>query len=488
MNTPQAVQLLFGASLVFIAALSAVVLLRKASAAVRHLAAALGLLGVLVLPFVPVPASLRLPLLPAEQVRRAERPEPRQMREEPVARPQAEPRLAERASVPAPRKVESAAPARREAAPLSVPVPALAAPAVSPEAAGASAAPWARFGSAELLAVGLWLLGAVVVLLRFGLGVVRLRRLLSRATPAGTELRMDAGKAARRLGLTREVPVLTSTEAFVPMAAGVFSPVLLLPEAAETWPAERREAVLLHELAHVSRNDCAWQAVATCARALYWPLPFVWALEKSLRRDAERAADDLALSSGTRASEYAEALVFAVRAARRSSLAPAFGMGKPSELEGRVRAILDPGQRRGTSRPVVAGAALFALLVVAFAGAVTPFEAEGRPAVPVDHAGHHGGDAPVDEDVHEAVHEAVHTAREVARQATRTAVREAVRARDSEAVNESVREAVREAAIEAELNAKRLGMSAEVQRAMARAAQEAAYAGERMSVETRRAL
>ncbi|MBL8114681.1 MAG: hypothetical protein JNK60_17505, partial [Acidobacteria bacterium] len=125
-------------------------------------------------------------------------------------------------------------------------------------------------------------------------------------------------------------------------------------------------------------------------------------------------------------------------------------------------------------------------LVVAFAGAVTPFEAEGRPAVPVDHAGHHGGDAPVDE----AVHEAVHTAREVARQATRTAVREAVRASasTSEAVSESVQEAVREAVLEAELDAKRRGVSAEVQRAVARAAQEAAYAGERMSVETRRAL
>ncbi len=483
MNTPQAVQLLFGASLVFIAALFAVVLLRKASAAVRHLAAALGLLGVLVLPFVPVPASLRLPLLPSE----------------PVREPQAEPRLAERAAAPvvrqspaalesvAPVREKDAKPVRRESPSSGAAAGVSAAPVVSSEAAVPAPAPLARFGSVELLAVGLWLIGAVVVLLRFGLGVVRLRRLLSRATPAGTELRMDAGKAARRLGLTREVPVLTSTEAFVPMAAGVFSPVLLLPEAAETWPAERREAVLLHELAHVSRNDCAWQAVATCARALYWPLPFVWALERSLRRDAERAADDLALSSGTRASEYAEALVFAVRAARRSSLAPAFGMGKPSELEGRVRAILDPGQRRGTSRPVVAGAALVALLVVAFAGAVTPFEAEGRPAVPVDHAGHHGGDAHVDEAVHEAVHEAV---REVARQSTRTAVREAVRASTStsEAVSESVSEAVREAVIEAELDAKSRGMSAEVQRAMARAAKESAYLGERMSVETRRAI
>jgi tetratricopeptide (TPR) repeat protein len=80
--------------------------------------------------------------------------------------------------------------------------------------------------------------------------------------------------------------------------------------------------------------------------------------------------------------------------------------------------------------------------------------------------------------------------REVARQSTRTAVREAVRASTStsEALSESVSEAVREAVLEAELDAKRRGMSAEVQRAMARAAKESAYLGERMSVETRRAL
>ena len=45
----------------------------------------------------------------------------------------------------------------------------------------------------------------------------------------------------------------------MPMAFGTRRPAILIPATADTWPEDRRRAVILHELAHVARYDCLTQ-------------------------------------------------------------------------------------------------------------------------------------------------------------------------------------------------------------------------------------
>ena len=75
-------------------------------------------------------------------------------------------------------------------------------------------------------------------------------------------------ECVERLGLRRPVSLRRSRERNMPMAIGIRRPAIVIPSVAETWPDDRRRAVLLHELAHVARRDCLSQSLAMAACAI----------------------------------------------------------------------------------------------------------------------------------------------------------------------------------------------------------------------------
>ena len=158
----------------------------------------------------------------------------------------------------------------------------------------------------------------------------------------------------------------------MPMAAGIFTPSVLMPEDANRWPLERLRIVLLHELAHVKRRDCLTHVIAQLACALHWFNPLAWIAARHIRTERERACDDLVLACGTRGSDYAEELLEIARVMRGGRypalLAGAtLAMAHRSQLEGRLMAILDPKVPRSGVSPVRA-----ALAVAAVACALPP--------------------------------------------------------------------------------------------------------------------
>src|SRR5436190_22338595 len=121
-----------------------------------------------------------------------------------------------------------------------------------------------------------------------------------------------------------------------------------------------------HELAHVARRDSLAQLVARLVCTLYWFHPLVWIAERRLRAECERACDDRVVSLGTPATEYASHLLEVARSARAFG-APGFlsvAMARPSQLEGRLLAVLNGSRRRvGASR--VARAVAFVVAALA---------------------------------------------------------------------------------------------------------------------------
>jgi hypothetical protein len=100
----------------------------------------------------------------------------------------------------------------------------------------------------------------------------------------------------------------------------------------------------------------------------------VWTAAKRLRSESERACDDLALTCGARASDYAEHLLDIVTGVRHHATpAVALAMARRKEFEGRMLAILDPELRRGApsrrqTAGLVGGLAVLSLVV----GAAVP--------------------------------------------------------------------------------------------------------------------
>jgi beta-lactamase regulating signal transducer with metallopeptidase domain len=170
------------------------------------------------------------------------------------------------------------------------------------------------------------------------------------------------------LGFSRHIVILCSDHATMPMTWGYLRPVVLLPAESEAWSIERRRDVLLHELAHVKRWDCLTQTIAQFACALYWFNPMVWVASRRMRIERERACDDLVLQAGTRPSEYAGHLLEMARVLRspRSSSVAAIAMARPSQLEGRLLAILDPSRNRHGLNRIAAAVAAIAVLAVLF--------------------------------------------------------------------------------------------------------------------------
>jgi TonB family protein len=169
------------------------------------------------------------------------------------------------------------------------------------------------------------------------------------------------------------VPVLDAGPGRMPMVMGIVRPAILLPSEAAQWTEERRAVVIRHELAHVERGDLATNLLARLALVLHWWNPLVWIAWREFLEERERAADDLVLASGARASDYAAHLLEIARGmqARDRVASAAIAMARPSQLEGRLLAILDSGvNRRAVRRTAPVLAAVAAVVLVAPLAAV----------------------------------------------------------------------------------------------------------------------
>jgi len=171
---------------------------------------------------------------------------------------------------------------------------------------------------------------------------------------------------------------------FVPVTWGLVYPVVLLPDSAREWPAEQVRVTLVHELAHVRRNDSLFHFAAWAAAALLWFNPLCWIALRRMRGSAERAADDSVLRAGVRPSAYVDTLVDMVKRAGSDSFAgsAAFAMARRSEFERRMLAVLDEKTSRKAlnGTPAFVGVSAFAIIGVLLS--VIPGPVEAARALP----------------------------------------------------------------------------------------------------------
>lgn len=202
----------------------------------------------------------------------------------------------------------------------------------------------------RVLIAGMWALGSAIALVQMLVGYAAIARMRRRL--------------ARR-GSVEGVELLESRAGSMPMAAGLWKPAVFVPADANEWPEERRRAVLLHEMAHVRRGDAATQLIARVALAMYWWNPLAWTAWRESMKERERAADDAVLQSGVGAADYAMHLLEIARRMSAPAFAAGVAMARSSQLEGRVLAILDSKtSRRGAGRWSAATAAICAIVLM----------------------------------------------------------------------------------------------------------------------------
>jgi beta-lactamase regulating signal transducer with metallopeptidase domain len=301
----------FKGTALLVVAVVAVLILRRDSAATRHLAWLLAMVAMLVVPVLSA-------MLPQWRVL----PEWVGLQPETAVVSTRPPSIARPAEV-AVKVAQNAGPAHVESPSAMAHQPAAGPPdsraaGVGPEAVPAPAAGHGSWLNALPL---VWAMGFGVLILRLMAArwmlwnTKRLGTVLGSSRQATTlhDPIVRAFEAAcLQLGIGRTVTLLIHPEKTIPVVWGILRCRLLLPAAARNWNGEQLRSVLVHELAHVKRRDTTAQLVAQVGCALYWFNPLVWFAAWRLGVESERACDDLVLASGVRPSAYAGHLLEAV--------------------------------------------------------------------------------------------------------------------------------------------------------------------------------
>jgi Zn-dependent protease with chaperone function len=175
---------------------------------------------------------------------------------------------------------------------------------------------------------------------------------------------MEGGGASRRLAWTsaRVLQLRVSTRGDGPLATGIRTPLIVLPDTAvDALGPAAMEAVLAHEVAHHARRDLLWLVTATSLRAIVWFNPLAHLIARALVATREDASDDWAVTHTSRDPfVYARALLESARLAAGPyphASAGAHPMGQ------RLRRLLDG--RSNSADPLGARATAFVLVVAA---------------------------------------------------------------------------------------------------------------------------
>ncbi|WPQ62076.1 M56 family metallopeptidase [Chitinophaga sancti] len=159
--------------------------------------------------------------------------------------------------------------------------------------------------------VGLYVTGVAVMSIKLIMDLVQLKQIRNKQVlPIDAVWEKHLERLAARLRIPRKVQLLISTQIQVPVMIGFLKPLILLPVAMfNNLTTEQLEAILLHELAHIKRNDYLLNIFQSIVETILFFNPFIWWITKNIRLEREHCCDDLVIASQVQPLQYAKALV-----------------------------------------------------------------------------------------------------------------------------------------------------------------------------------
>lgn len=303
------------------AALLIAALLRKRPASIRHYVLSLCLVGLLFLPvFSVLPAGWEMRLLPVRSAGLDPAPPP-------APKIMLESGLSPSGAVFDVKSPESAA-----AEPAENLLPALLPGGTTP-----TNPHW------QAVALSVWAAGLSFFLLRLTLGLRGARRLTLAGKDVGGPLwKILLERFLAAIGLKREIRLKCHPDVAVPLTWGLFKPVILIPADHDKWTEDQRSSALIHELSHIKRADFLAIILMRVSLAAFWFNPLAWFVFGQVKKEQEKACDELVLKTGLKPSIYAANLLRFKSAAgfRWNSSTALLGLFHKSFFNERLSAIL----------------------------------------------------------------------------------------------------------------------------------------------------
>ena len=215
-----------------------------------------------------------------------------------------------------------------------------------------------------------WLTGCAGVLLVWW----RKRRDFSRAMKAGnisTHGREAEAVARVRswLGIRRRIDLVLTPRLTEPGVWRVWRPVLVLPESmSELLTEAELEAVIMHEMVHVTRWDNLFSNFQMLLCCVFWFHPMVWLIDRRLLVERERACDEKVVELSGAAKVYASSLLKVLGFCLGWKVA-GVSLATGSNLQRRIEEIMTENKNRRLvlSHRIVFGGVITAVILLSIA-------------------------------------------------------------------------------------------------------------------------
>lgn len=192
----------------------------------------------------------------------------------------------------------------------------------------------------------IWLIGVSFMTLRMMGGFSYLIWLNKVSTdPLPPEMNLFLEMKRKEAGVKKIIGKL-STQIQSPIVFGHFKPILLFPFALlSKLTPEQIEAVILHELAHIKRNDYILNIFQIFIEVVFYFHPVTWWLTSIIKREREHICDDEAAGKELNQKlSYAKALLIIQENNTISGIGSLAFAKKPSEMYLRIKRILEPSK------------------------------------------------------------------------------------------------------------------------------------------------
>jgi beta-lactamase regulating signal transducer with metallopeptidase domain len=156
-----------------------------------------------------------------------------------------------------------------------------------------------------------YLLAAAFLFIRFYFQYRHTQQLFTTGLQkADPEWRIFLQQAVQQMSIKKNVQIWLSSLVDTPVTLGFFKPVILLPIAAVNHLSiKQAEAIILHELNHIRRNDYLVNLLIACVDVILFFNPFARQLTGIIRKERENCCDDMVLQFCYEPHSYARALL-----------------------------------------------------------------------------------------------------------------------------------------------------------------------------------
>ena len=159
--------------------------------------------------------------------------------------------------------------------------------------------------------VTFWFIGIFVLIIRYFGGLALIFRLRTKKSISiSDEWIQNFEKLKKKLKINKKVEIFESYATQIPIIIGYFKPIIFLPVAMlNSLPYDQVEAIILHELAHIKRNDFIINIIISFFEVVFFYHPgFLW-INSIIKSERENCCDDVTVKACGTAKPLQNALV-----------------------------------------------------------------------------------------------------------------------------------------------------------------------------------